>query len=241
MGRSFVGALLLGGDICETHSNLRYPKSQATRAAERFFKERGVTVHFVDLTIKPMAPGEIRRFIEKFTLRGLLDKQGKAYVASGLQYINHTDAGLLEKIAASPDLLKLRSFAAETGSASARIPWRGRRCWPPETGFPWWRVTLRPMNRRAFLSSLSLAFADVLPGQETPRSPENPFRLGVASGDPAPDGFVLWTRLISPVLQKPVPVRWVVATDERCTKSSVKAPPWPLQNSPIPCTWNWKG
>jgi arsenate reductase-like glutaredoxin family protein len=82
-------------------------KSQATRAAERFFKERGVTVHFVDLTIKPMAPGEIRRFIEKFTLRGLLDTQGKAYVASGLQYINHTDAGLLEKIAAAPDLLKL--------------------------------------------------------------------------------------------------------------------------------------
>lgn len=82
-------------------------KSQTTRAAERFFKERGVTVHFVDLTIKPMAPGEIRRFIEKFTLRGLLDTQGKVYVASGLQYINHTDAGLLEKIAASPELLKL--------------------------------------------------------------------------------------------------------------------------------------
>ena len=24
---------------------------------------------------------------------------------------------------------------------------------------------------------------------------ENPFSLGVASGDPSPDGFVLWTRL----------------------------------------------
>ena len=32
--------------------------SHATRAAERFFKERGITVHSVDLKQKPMAPGE---------------------------------------------------------------------------------------------------------------------------------------------------------------------------------------
>ena len=36
--------------------------SQETRAAERFFKERGVKIHLVDLKQKPMAPGEIRRF-----------------------------------------------------------------------------------------------------------------------------------------------------------------------------------
>lgn len=82
-------------------------KSQATRAAERFFKERGVQIHFVDLQAKPMAPGEIRRFVEKFSLRGLLDKEGKAYAASGLAYINMTDAGLLGKIEATPDLMRL--------------------------------------------------------------------------------------------------------------------------------------
>ena len=44
--------------------------SQATRAAERFFKERRVTIHMVDLKQKPLAPGEIKRFIERFGLAG---------------------------------------------------------------------------------------------------------------------------------------------------------------------------
>ena len=52
----------------------------------------------------------------------------------------------------------------------------------------------------------------------------DPFTLGVASGDPLPDGVVLWTRLApNPVAEdglggmpaKAVPVQWQVATDER--------------------------
>ncbi|WP_345433353.1 alkaline phosphatase D family protein [Actinoallomurus vinaceus] len=52
----------------------------------------------------------------------------------------------------------------------------------------------------------------------------NPFTLGVASGDPAPDGFVLWTRLAPDPLaadgkggmpDKRVKVEYEVATDER--------------------------
>ena len=35
--------------------------SQATRAAERFFKERRLAIHFIDLARKPIAPGELRR------------------------------------------------------------------------------------------------------------------------------------------------------------------------------------
>lgn len=49
-----------------------------------------------------------------------------------------------------------------------------------------------------------------------------PFSLGVASGDPSPDGFVLWTRLAPKPLeagggmpQENVAVRWRVATDEK--------------------------
>jgi len=66
--------------------------SPATRAAERFFKERGIPLHVVDLQRKPMATGEIRRFIERFGLRGLLDVEGKAYVDAGLKYLKVTDA-----------------------------------------------------------------------------------------------------------------------------------------------------
>ena len=52
----------------------------------------------------------------------------------------------------------------------------------------------------------------------------NPFTLGVASGDPTHDGFVLWTRLATQPLaddglggmpDAPVPVQWQVSTDER--------------------------
>src|ERR1700728_744534 len=47
--------------------------SPGTRAAERFFKERSIAIHLVDLKQKPMSPGELRRFVERFTLPGLRD------------------------------------------------------------------------------------------------------------------------------------------------------------------------
>ncbi|MGJ9412496.1 alkaline phosphatase D family protein [Aeromicrobium sp. CF4.19] len=55
----------------------------------------------------------------------------------------------------------------------------------------------------------------------------DPFTLGVASGDPEPDGFVLWTRLALDPLAADgrggmppgaVPLRWEVATDRRFTR-----------------------
>ncbi len=57
-----------------------------------------------------------------------------------------------------------------------------------------------------------------------PRLRRNPFRLGVASGDPSPGGVVLWTRLaVSPLdadgrggmPSRTYPVRWQVARDPR--------------------------
>jgi alkaline phosphatase D len=49
-----------------------------------------------------------------------------------------------------------------------------------------------------------------------------PFSLGIAAGDPSPDGFVIWTRLAPEPLEQhggmamaPMPVKWEVASDER--------------------------
>jgi alkaline phosphatase D len=62
---------------------------------------------------------------------------------------------------------------------------------------------------------------------------QDPFTLGVASGDPAPDGFVIWTRLaLDPLAADGLggmpadrqPVDWQVATDERF-KNLVKSGP----------------
>lgn len=81
--------------------------SQATRAAERFFKERGVTIHFVDLKQKPMSPGEIKRFIDRFRLAGIVDTEGKAWIDAGLGYMKMSDSELLAKIEREPALLRL--------------------------------------------------------------------------------------------------------------------------------------
>lgn len=76
--------------------------------------------------------------------------------------------------------------------------------------------------RRSFLQSAAIAAASTtLPRwawSNPPSLPSNPFALGVASGDPAPDGVVLWTRLVlaDPAqLQAVHTVRWEVAHDAR--------------------------
>lgn len=81
--------------------------SQATRAAERFFKERRVIIHQVDLKQKPMSAGEMKRFIDRYGLTGLLDTESTAYIDGGLKYLKLTDAELLAKVEREPKLLKL--------------------------------------------------------------------------------------------------------------------------------------
>jgi len=81
--------------------------SAATRAAERFFKERRVVFQFVDLKRKPLAPAEIKRFVDRFGLEGLLDSEGKAYNDAGLKYLRLTDADRLKRIEQEPGLLRL--------------------------------------------------------------------------------------------------------------------------------------
>lgn len=78
------------------------------------------------------------------------------------------------------------------------------------------RELIRNAGALAILSGLS---CQPVWGRALPRGL---FTLGVAAGDPLPDGFVIWTRL-APVPHEPgsgmpmaaVPVQWQVALDER--------------------------
>ena len=79
-----------------------------------------------------------------------------------------------------------------------------------------------PVTRRSFLGSLPLWPLAARARLDRWRPGErSPFSLGVASGDPAPDGFVIWTRLAPDPLDgggmPPVAVvlDWEVAHDER--------------------------
>ncbi|MEX1007452.1 MAG: alkaline phosphatase D family protein [Acidimicrobiia bacterium] len=86
----------------------------------------------------------------------------------------------------------------------------------------------RRVSRRAFLGGAAATLAaTALPARflgpvgAPPSSGGYPFSLGVASGDPLPDGVVLWTRLAPDPLAgggmpaRGVTVRWQVASDDR--------------------------
>ena len=100
------------------------------------------------------------------------------------------------------------------------------------------------VSRRSFLTwTTSLATAVLWSSRATgavlqnPTFVDYPFTLGVASGDPTADGFVLWTRLAPKPLEgggmpdDPVDVAWQVAKDEKMTQvvakgSTIATPEW---------------
>lgn len=81
--------------------------SRPTQAAQRFFKERRVNVTFVDLRRKPIAVGELRRFVERLGAAALLDAEGKQYKELGLAYMRLGDDEIAARLLADSRLLKL--------------------------------------------------------------------------------------------------------------------------------------
>jgi arsenate reductase-like glutaredoxin family protein len=82
-------------------------KSADTRKAIRFFAERRIKTHFVDLMERPASLGELRRFAQKFGALSLVDKASKRFADLGLQYAQLSDDRWLDKLTAEPLLLRL--------------------------------------------------------------------------------------------------------------------------------------
>jgi len=78
-----------------------------TRKALRFFSERRIRTHFVDLMERPASLGELRRFAQKFGVMSLVDKDSKRFSELGLRYAQLSDERWLEKLAEEPMLLRL--------------------------------------------------------------------------------------------------------------------------------------
>jgi arsenate reductase-like glutaredoxin family protein len=93
---------------------------QATRAAMRFFKERRIAVQFGDLKKRPMAAGELRRFVERLGARALADTDGKAWRDAGLGYLTMDDAELAARLLADQRLLRLPLVRAGNRFAAGR-------------------------------------------------------------------------------------------------------------------------
>jgi arsenate reductase-like glutaredoxin family protein len=81
--------------------------SPATRAALRFFRERRVVVHYVDLKKRAIALGELKRFTERLGPPALLDTTSRPYREGGLAYLSLDDAGIVARLQADPRLLRL--------------------------------------------------------------------------------------------------------------------------------------
>ncbi|MEA2761325.1 MAG: hypothetical protein QOD47_609 [Gemmatimonadaceae bacterium] len=82
-------------------------KSADTRKALRFFSERRIKTHFVDLMEKPASLGELRRFAQKFGVMMLVDKDSRRFADLGLRYAQLSDDRWLEKLSEEPLLLKI--------------------------------------------------------------------------------------------------------------------------------------
>jgi arsenate reductase-like glutaredoxin family protein len=100
--------------------------SRETRAALRFFKERRLAVQLVDLRRKPMAAGELRRFVERLGAEALADTAGKAWTDAGLGYLRMTPDELAARLLADQRLLRLPLVRVANGFSAGRdeAAWR---------------------------------------------------------------------------------------------------------------------
>ena len=82
-------------------------RDAATRAAVRFFRERRIPFSFVDLRVRPIAVGELRRFVDRLGAATLLDPSSRAYREGGLAYLRMDEAGIVARLLADASLLRL--------------------------------------------------------------------------------------------------------------------------------------
>lgn len=94
--------------------------SRETRAALRYFKERRLTVQFVDLRRKPLAAGELRRFVERLGAAALADTTGRAWTEAGLGYLRMTPDELAARLLADQRLLRLPLVRVAGGVSAGR-------------------------------------------------------------------------------------------------------------------------
>jgi arsenate reductase-like glutaredoxin family protein len=86
---------------------LGHPKSRTTRKAQRFFAERGVTITFNDLRKRAPTPGELRKWVDRFGVDDVVDRESAAYRDGGMAYVAGDGDTWLAHFARSPMLMRL--------------------------------------------------------------------------------------------------------------------------------------
>ena len=81
-------------------------KSADTRKAQRFFAERRIKVHFVDLAERAASIGELKRFAQKFGVEKLIDRESRRFAELGLRTALYGEERWLSILADEPLLLQ---------------------------------------------------------------------------------------------------------------------------------------
>ena len=102
-------------------------KSPDTRKALRFFAERRVKTHFVDLLERAASPGELQRFAQKFGVEALVDRQSRRFLDLGLGAARLSDDRWLEKLVEQPLMLRmpLVRHGSQLTVGDATATWQG--------------------------------------------------------------------------------------------------------------------
>ena len=74
-----------------------------TRKAIRFFKERRVPFHLMDLNQRSVSPGELDNILRRVSPEELLDTEGSSYKKRGMA---HMQFDIREEILEDPGLMK---------------------------------------------------------------------------------------------------------------------------------------
>jgi arsenate reductase-like glutaredoxin family protein len=82
-------------------------RSVDTRKALRFFAERRIQTHFVNLAERPAARGELIRFAQRFGVLELVDHDSGRFAELGLRHARHSDDRWLEILVQEPFLLRM--------------------------------------------------------------------------------------------------------------------------------------
>ena len=82
-------------------------KSADTRKALRFFAERRIKTHFVDLQERAASLGELRRFAQKFGTTTLVDRGSRRFADLGLGAAQLSEDRWLDKLVEEPLLLRM--------------------------------------------------------------------------------------------------------------------------------------
>ncbi|CAN5626011.1 arsenate reductase [soil metagenome] len=80
-------------------------KCKDTQKALRFFKERRIRLHFVDLNERAASPGELKRFEQRFGAEALLNAESKRFRERGLHVAHIPESKIVPLIADDPSLL----------------------------------------------------------------------------------------------------------------------------------------